>query len=102
MLTESEKKTLSFIWKIGISAGENFFISLKKTLSTNSCQPKSMFLKNNSLRQALLSYIRLERKIGNLVKQFNFAQFKQDELDRLCNLLTESIKINEVSDLIGI
>jgi len=26
------------------------------------------FLKNNSLRQALLSYIRRERKIGNLVK----------------------------------
>jgi len=26
------------------------------------------FLKNNSLRQAVLSYIRRERKIGNLVK----------------------------------
>ena len=60
------------------------------------------FLNNNSLRQDLLSYIRLARNIDNPVKHFNFDQFKQDELDRLCNLLTESIKMNEVSDLIGI
>ena len=60
------------------------------------------FLNNNSLCQALLSYIRQERKIDNLAKLFNFSQFKQDELDRLCNLLTESIKMNEVSALIGI
>ena len=60
------------------------------------------FLNNNSLCQALLSYIRQERKIDNQEKLFNFAQSKQDKLDRLCNLLTESIKMNEVSALIGI
>ena len=60
------------------------------------------FLNNNSLRQDLLSYIRLARNIDNPIKLFNFDQFKQDELDRLCNLLTESIRMNEVSDLIGI
>ena len=60
------------------------------------------FLNNNSLRQELLSYIRLSRNIDNPIKLFNFDQFKQDELDRLCNLLTESIKMNEVSALIAI
>ena len=60
------------------------------------------FLNNNSLHQALLSYIRQARNIDNLAKLFNFSQFKQDELARLCNLLTKSIKMNEVSALIGI
>ena len=60
------------------------------------------FFNNNPLRQELLSYIRLTRNIDNPIKLFNFDQFKQDELDRLCNLLTESIKMNEVSALIGI
>ena len=60
------------------------------------------FLNNNSLRQDLLSYIRLVRNIDNPLKYFNFDQFKQEELDRLCNLLAESVKMNEVSDLIGI
>ena len=60
------------------------------------------FLNNNSLRQDLLSYIRLVRNIDKPLKYFNFDQFKQEELDRLCNLLAESVKMNEVSDLIGI
>ena len=60
------------------------------------------FFNNNSLRQELLSYIRLGRNINNPTKLFNFDQFKQNELDRLCNLLTKSIKMNEVSALIGI
>ena len=74
----------------GLGVGQSILTSLHR------------FINNNSLRYALLSYIRQERKIDNLAKLFNFFQFKQDELDRLCNLLTESIKMNEVSALIGI
>ncbi|MEK9629515.1 MAG: cobyric acid synthase [Nitrospinota bacterium] len=60
------------------------------------------FLDKNFFRQALLCYIRDQRKINNPSKPFDFNKFKEDELDRLCKLLTESISMSEVSKIINI
>ena len=60
------------------------------------------FLDNNSFRQALLCYIREQQKVEKPSEPFDFSQFRQNELDRLCNLLTESVNMKEVSEIIGI
>jgi adenosylcobyric acid synthase len=60
------------------------------------------FLDKNSFRQSLLCYIREQRKIDRPSKAFDFDQFKQNEMDRLCDLLSESINMKEVSEIIGI
>ncbi|MBC8283389.1 MAG: cobyric acid synthase [Nitrospinae bacterium] len=59
------------------------------------------FLDNNSFRQALLCYIREQRKVNRPSKLFDFTQFKENELDRLCDLLTNSVNMKEVSEIIG-
>ena len=60
------------------------------------------FLDENSFRQELLCYIRGQRKIRNPLHLFNFTRFKQHELDKLCDLLTESVNMKEVSKIIKI
>lgn len=59
-------------------------------------------LDENNLRQALLQSIRKMRKISSPKKSFDFSQFRKKELDRLCHLLTKSINMKEVSNIIGI
>ncbi len=60
------------------------------------------FLDNNLFRQALLCYIREQRNVNTPSKPFDFTQFRQNELDRLSDLLTDSVNMKEVSKIIGI
>lgn len=59
------------------------------------------FLDNNLFRHELLCYIREQRKIDEPFKSFDFTQFRQNELDGLCDLLTSSVNMKEVSNIIG-
>ena len=60
------------------------------------------FLDNNLFRQALLSHIRKQRNINQPSKPFDFTQFRKNELDRLSDLLSDSVNMKEVSKIIGI
>jgi adenosylcobyric acid synthase len=60
------------------------------------------FLDNNLFRQELLSYIRAQRNVNQPSKPFDFTQFRQNELDRLSDLLTDSVNMEKVSKIIGI
>lgn len=60
------------------------------------------FFDKNSFRQALLCYIRERRLIDKPSDLFDFTRFKQKELDRLSDLLTDSVNMKAVSEIIGI
>ena len=60
------------------------------------------FFDNNFFRQALLCYIREQRNVDKPSKPFDFTQFRENELDRLCDLLTDSVNMKEVSKIIGV
>jgi adenosylcobyric acid synthase len=60
------------------------------------------FFDNNLFRQTLLFYIREKRNIDKPSKPFDFTQFRQNELDRLSDLLTNSVNMKEISKLIGL
>jgi len=61
-----------------------------------------VFFDNNLFRQKLLCYIREQRNVDKPPKPFDFTQFRQNELDRLCDLLTDSVNMKEVSNIIGV
>jgi adenosylcobyric acid synthase len=60
------------------------------------------FLDNNLFRQELLCFIRKQRNVNQPSKPFDFTQFRQNELDRLSDLLTDSVNMKEVSKIIGV
>ena len=60
------------------------------------------FMDNNLFRQALLCYIREKRNINKPSKSFDFTEFRKNELDRLSDLLTDSVNMKEISKIIGI
>jgi adenosylcobyric acid synthase len=60
------------------------------------------FMDNNLFRQSLLSYIRQQRNINKPSDSFDFTEFRQNELDSLSDLLTDSVNMKEISKIIGI
>ena len=60
------------------------------------------FLDNNLFRQELLYFIRKQRNVNQPSKPFDFTQFRQNELDRLSDLLTDSVNMKDVSKIIGV
>jgi adenosylcobyric acid synthase len=60
------------------------------------------FFDNDSFRQSLLCYVREKRKIEMPSQPFDFTQFRQNELDRLSELLTESVNMKKISKIIGV
>ena len=60
------------------------------------------FLDNNLFRQELLCYIREQRNVNQPSKPFDYTQFRKGELDRLSDLLTDSVNMKKVSKIIGV
>ncbi len=60
------------------------------------------FLDNDPIREGFLNYIRNKRNLPQPEEQFNYREFRSRQLDRLADLVTQSINMNEVKHIIGL
>jgi adenosylcobyric acid synthase len=60
------------------------------------------FLDNDSIREAFLNYIRKQRNLPKPKEKFNYREFRSRQLDRLADLVTQSINMNEVKSITGL
>ncbi len=60
------------------------------------------FLDNDPIRQAFLKYVRSHRSLPQPEDLFNYREFRSRQLDRLADLVTQSIDMNEVKHIIGL
>ena len=54
------------------------------------------FMDNNFFRQSLLCYIKEHWIINKPSNSFDFTEFRQFELDRFSDLLTDSVNMKEI------
>jgi adenosylcobyric acid synthase len=60
------------------------------------------FLDNDPIREAFLNYIREKRDLPQPKDKFNYRKFRSRQLNRLADLVTQSIDMNEVKRIIGL
>ncbi len=60
------------------------------------------FLDNDPIREGLLKYVRERKDLPQPEEKFNYREFRSRQLDRLANLVTQSIDMNEVKRIIGL
>ena len=60
------------------------------------------FLDNDPIREGLLKYVRERKDLPQPEENFNYREFRSRQLDRLANLVTQSIDMNEVKRIIGL
>jgi adenosylcobyric acid synthase len=60
------------------------------------------FLDNDPIREGFLNYIREKRDLPQAKDNFNYREFRSRQLDRLADLVTQSINMNEVKRIIGL
>ena len=59
------------------------------------------FLDNDPIRDGLLEYVRKRKDLPQPEAIFNYRDFRSRQLDRLTDLVTQSIDMNEVKRIIG-
>ncbi|NIQ01839.1 MAG: cobyric acid synthase [Nitrospinaceae bacterium] len=60
------------------------------------------FLDNDPIRESLLNYIRNKKNLPSPPERFNYREFRSRQLDRLADLVTRSMDMNEVKRIIGL
>jgi adenosylcobyric acid synthase len=60
------------------------------------------FLDNDPIREAFMNYVRKKRNLPKPKEKFNYREFRSRQLDRLADLVTQSINMNEVKRIIGL
>ena len=60
------------------------------------------FLDNDPIRESFLNYIRKQKGLPQPKEKFNYREFRSRQLDRLTDLVTQSIDMNEVKQIIGL
>jgi adenosylcobyric acid synthase len=60
------------------------------------------FLDNDSIREAFLNYVRKKRNLPQPEEKFYYREFRSRQLERLADLVTQSIDMNEVKRIIGL
>ncbi len=60
------------------------------------------FLDNDPIREAFLKFVRKQKKLPPPEEKFNYREFRSRQLDRLADLVTQSINMNEVKHIIGL
>jgi len=59
------------------------------------------FLDNDSIREGFLNDVRKKRNLPQPEENFNYREFRSRQLDRLADLVTQSINMSEVKRIIG-
>jgi adenosylcobyric acid synthase len=60
------------------------------------------FLDNDPIREGFLKYVRERKGLPQPEATFNYREFRSRQLDRLADLITQSIDMNEVKHIIGL
>jgi len=60
------------------------------------------FLDNDLIREEFLKYVRKQRNLPLPKEKFNYREFRSRQLDRLADLVTQSINMNEVKSITGL
>jgi adenosylcobyric acid synthase len=60
------------------------------------------FLDNDPIRDGFLKYVRKRSNLPQPEENFNYREFRSRQLDRLADLVTQSIDMNEVKRIIGL
>ncbi len=60
------------------------------------------FLDNDSIREGFLKYVRKRKNLPQPETRFNYREFRSRQLDRVADLVTQSIDMNEVKRIIGL
>ncbi len=60
------------------------------------------FLDNDPIREAFLNFVRQKRNLPQPEEKFSYREFRSRQLDRLADLITQSINISEVKHIIGL
>jgi len=60
------------------------------------------FLDNDPIREGLLKYVRKRKDLPQPDEEFNYREFRSRQLNRLADLITQSIDMNEVKRIIGL
>jgi adenosylcobyric acid synthase len=60
------------------------------------------FLDNDPIREGFLKYVRKRKNLPQPEAKFNYREFRSRQLDRLADLVTQSIDMNEVKHIIGL
>ena len=60
------------------------------------------FLDNDSIREVFLNYVRKQKNLPQPKEKFNYRLFRSRQLDRLADLVTQSINMNEVKSITGL
>ena len=60
------------------------------------------FLDNDPIRESFLNYVRKQKGLPPPEEQFSYREFRSQQLDRLADLVTQSINMNEVKHIIGL
>lgn len=60
------------------------------------------FLDNDPIREGFLNYIRERKNLPQPEETFNYREFRSRQLDRLADLVAQSINMSEVKRIIGL
>jgi len=60
------------------------------------------FLDNDPIREAFLKYVRERKGLPQPEEKFNYREFRSRQLNRLADLVGQSINMNEVKRIIGL
>lgn len=60
------------------------------------------FLDNDPIREGFLNYVRVKRNLPPPEENFNYQEFRSRQLDRLADLVEQSINMNEVKRITGL
>jgi adenosylcobyric acid synthase len=60
------------------------------------------FLDNDPIREEFLRYVRERKGLPQPEEKFNYRDFRSQQLDRLADLVTQSINMNEVKRIISL
>ena len=60
------------------------------------------FLDNDPIREGFLNFVRKQRGLPDPQEKFSYREFRSRQLDRLADLVTQSIDMNEVKRIIGL
>ncbi len=60
------------------------------------------FLDNDPIREGFLKYVRKRKNLPQPEAKFYYREFRSRQLDRLADLVTQSIDMNEVKHIIGL
>ena len=59
------------------------------------------FLDSNNIREAFLNHVCKHRKLPTNYISFDYEKFRNDQMDRLCNLVSSNVNMEKIYEIVG-